>query len=1057
MSAKTNTRLLPSIVDELALSDPSRILYSIAKTRHPGDGFLDITAARFARAVNRCAWFIEESLGRGVHFPTILYMGWQDLNYAIVLLASIKTGYKLLLSSPRNTLEAHLYLLNETNCDVLLTPVGFQLPAIPHILASKPLRHIEVSSSEGWLAAGEADERPYPYEREFTIEAQNEPFVVLHTSGSTGLPKPVVQTHGLAAALDAFAAMEDGQSTFPAMCKGQRVYLAFPLFHCAEINMLLPGCLYGNFTVVLGPFPPSAETVNSIHVHGDVRSSLVTPTTIIDLVQTPEHLANLSRLDMIGFGGGPCPKSVGDLVITKTRLMSCLGSTECGILPRQMAEDRQDRPYIRQHRNLGYEYRHVPGTLSGGKLYELVIVRDEPHRTYQGVFASFPHLTEWPTKDLYFKHPDPAKPDYWLYHGRTDDIIVFANGEKLNPIQMEGVLNANFAVSAVLVAGHGRFQTSLLVEATNPPADRDAEEKLLESIWPSIQMANKLCPSYGCILHQMVMFTWPDKPMLRAGKGTVQRKATLDMYASELNALYDDMRNNEESSEMMLRDVHAHPEINIETIIANCTSIDTVTISADTNLFDVGMNSLHVLGIARKLTEEVISITSTKSGARPRVKPAVIYANPTLAALTDAVSNIINDDLADLKITSEYLEGLYQNYTASLPISGRPALSPSSAHGLTVLLTGSTGSLGSYILDSLQRCLQVSRIYCLCRGPGSYVRQRKTQNSRGLEPLTSKLQILEADLSLPYLGLPTRIYKELLGSVTHIIHNAWKVDFNLSIDSFASNIDSAKDFVHFSALSRFDARVFFISSISAVSGLAGDMNEEVYADRDTPEASCYGQSKFLSERILDAAVRDADIPCTICRVGQVAGPTSTAGVWPKTEWLPSLIASSRYLGKLPGSLGRLNTIDWLPVDILGDILGNIIVELALSPVSCSDGPSRIGAFVYHTVNPRTTTWDKLVPSIVQRLGGGETTAIEVIPLQTWVDELHNSTSADLEDFATVDPAAKLVNFYESLVTENMTRLKTDGAQRVSETLATVASVGPEWMVNWLRQWGYDHS
>lgn len=78
-------RLLPSFIDEIARNDPCRILYSINKTRDPADGFQDITSMEFSQAVDRCAWYLEETLGRGHGFPTLLYMGPQDLVYAILV------------------------------------------------------------------------------------------------------------------------------------------------------------------------------------------------------------------------------------------------------------------------------------------------------------------------------------------------------------------------------------------------------------------------------------------------------------------------------------------------------------------------------------------------------------------------------------------------------------------------------------------------------------------------------------------------------------------------------------------------------------------------------------------------------------------------------------------------------------------------------------------------------------------------------------------------------------------------------------------------------------
>jgi acyl-CoA synthetase (AMP-forming)/AMP-acid ligase II len=175
------------------------------------------------------------------------------------------------------------------------------------------------------------------------------------------------------------------------MCRGKRVYVTFPLFHCAGIHMLLPASLYAGFTVVLGPFPPSAEVVNSVHLHGNVQHSCLAPTTLVELVKDPAHLENLSQLELITFGGGPCPEAVSNLVSTKTRLLSCLGTTECGILPALLSNDPEDWPYLRLDLRLGYEYRH-----SSDDLYEQVIVRDQSRYPCQGIFATFPNSLSGP-------------------------------------------------------------------------------------------------------------------------------------------------------------------------------------------------------------------------------------------------------------------------------------------------------------------------------------------------------------------------------------------------------------------------------------------------------------------------------------------------------------------------------------------------------------------------------------------------------------------------------------------------------------------------------------
>lgn len=62
-----------------------------------------------------------------------------------------------------------------------------------------------------------------------------------------------------------------------------------------------------------------------------------------------------------------------------------------------------------------------------------------------------------------------TKPGLWLYRRRADDVIVFSNGKKINPTTVEGVVSLHRDVSAAIVIGQGRFQSSLLVEAKQPP------------------------------------------------------------------------------------------------------------------------------------------------------------------------------------------------------------------------------------------------------------------------------------------------------------------------------------------------------------------------------------------------------------------------------------------------------------------------------------------------------------------------------------------------------------------------------------------------------------
>lgn len=216
----------------------------------------------------------------------------------VQILASIKVGYKLLLNSPRNTLEAHVHLVKETGCGTMLVPAGFPLPVIGKILETTGIRRVDLPGATHWLCDEAAE--AYPYHKTYE-EARLEPWVVLHTSGSTGMPKPIIQPHATYSPVDAYTALPSLglPRTFPWFPAGSRVYLGFPLFHCGGLFVLLPCSIFANFTVVLGPFPPSSEVIQEIHVHGNVEESLIPPSSLADVAKDPTYIEGLSRLNRI--------------------------------------------------------------------------------------------------------------------------------------------------------------------------------------------------------------------------------------------------------------------------------------------------------------------------------------------------------------------------------------------------------------------------------------------------------------------------------------------------------------------------------------------------------------------------------------------------------------------------------------------------------------------------------------------------------------------------------------------------------------------------------------
>lgn len=150
----------------------------------------------------------------------------------------------------------------------------------------------------------------------------------------------------------------------------------------------------------------------------------------------------------------------------------------------------------------------------------------------------------------------------------------------------------------------------------------------------------------------------------------------------------------------------------------------------------------------------------------------------------------------------------------------------------------------------------------------------------------------------------------------------------------------------------------------------------------------------------------------------------------------------------------MNRVDWIPVDILADI----IVELAGidQPVAVNgEARSSSTVHVYHAINPEDVTWAALLPTVARALGS----STNVVSWEKWVDSLRESQqSASLADL-TQNPGLKLLNFFERLKTDSDEAsrgpvLDVELSMSKSKTLAALTPVNEEWVNLWLKQWGY---
>ena len=151
-----------------------------------------------------------------------------------------------------------------------------------------------------------------------------------------------------------------------------------------------------------------------------------------------------------------------------------------------------------------------------------------------------------------------------------------------------------------------------------------------------------------------------------------------------------------------------------------------------------------------------------------------VYQNPTVSALGRFIHDLTSTGVSrQLDNTAKEMTDLVDKFTKDFP-AHEPA-GGTVPQGYAVLITGTTGAIGSNTLAELHKSPNVTRIVVLARKSTASisVRQKKALEDRGLDSSivdSSKVTLLEGDPALPEFGLGDDVLFELKSSITHILH-----------------------------------------------------------------------------------------------------------------------------------------------------------------------------------------------------------------------------------------------------------------------------------------------
>ncbi|PTB61870.1 acetyl-CoA synthetase-like protein [Trichoderma citrinoviride] len=978
-------RTVDELVRQRAINYPQDHIVSYPKS---GIGFVDYNLQQldvFAwRAANRYAQSIPTRKSSKEKPRVVALLGLSNFEYLITLLALTKLGHTVLLLSTRITVEAVESLVNATSAATIIADMR-------HLKTAKKVQQLVPSLQ--LLDIVDRGVFDYPIEAhgdtqlsshfDPEVETHNIAFII-HSSGSTGHPKPIYQPHKSCLANCAVSMK-------------MKAFITLPLFHNHGIcNFFRAVHSRKSIHLYNAELPLTQEYLLKIMQEHHFEIFYGVPYALKLLSESQKGISLLQELKVVMYGGSACPDDLGNLLVDNgVNLIGHYGATEVGQLMTSFRpEGDKAWNYVRESDNVSPFLRWVQ---RGPDLYECVVLDGWPSK----VQSNQPDGS-YATKDLF--QPHPSIPKAWKYIARLDDTIVLVNGEKFNPVMMEGKIRSNKNVTEAVVFGAGRAHLGMLLVPAAALASR-TEEEIIDIVWPVVDAANRSADTFARISRNMIRILPHDCAYPRTDKGSIIRQAFYKQFQREIDETYD--LADTVSGELARFDLSELRQF-LRDLLHRTLRMGTPA-TDDDDFFVLGLDSLQAIQMRSEILRR-IDIRGNK------LSQQIVFEQPSVNKLSSFLLNLRNGgDMDEEPSILQQMESLVNKYSAK--ILPKPTRS-------SIVVTGATGSLGAHVVAKLASRPDIDQIYCLVRSHDSShghqrvvssMLQRRVYHSLSLS-LRRKIIALPSDLSEPKLGLSREAYDAITENLTAVIHCAWSVNFNMHLLSFEkTNITGVCNLIALCQSAQPLATMNFCSSVSTCSQATEMPVPERVPDLSWAQNMGYAQSKSVAEHICAKAASQG-ITTRVLRIGQIIGDTEH-GVWNAQEAVPMMIQTAITIGALP----RLQeTPSWLPVDVVAD---------AVTDISLSGA----GSVFANVTNPQVFSWtDDLLPAL-RKCG---LVFDEVEPYE-WIKRLRASNPDP-----AANPPIKLVDFFASKYDKDSFSLSKLFATEVARSLSPALSKVP---------------
>ncbi|KAJ4993616.1 hypothetical protein SVAN01_00670 [Stagonosporopsis vannaccii] len=901
--------------------------------------------------------------------PVVAILAHSGLPFIITLLGLSRLGYASLLLSTRLAAPALIRLLDLAECNTLLTTSHFH-PVLEEVKSERGTAVLELLKHEDYYGVDAPTfHRAYDPYKESTKN-----IVIIHSSGSTGLPKPIYLTNR--SCIAAFSTNLD-----------RKALMTQPLFHSFGFYETFRSIYSGKPMYYFNyAFPLTKQNITATLATVKPDLLFCVPYVLKLLGESEEGIKALADIDLVMYGGSACPDDLGDMLVKHgVNLVANYGATETGRLSTSVrpAGDHawnylRILPEVKQYVLMD---EIAPGIFEcvalDGLKSKNTINSDDPPRSFR-------------TRDLFMRHPE--NPDFWRFVSRLDDRLTLVNGEKVLPIPIEGRLRQEGLVKEAVVFGDGKsLPGMLLVKADAASHLSDAD--YLEQIWPAIEDANSRAESFSRVPRELVVVLPADATYAKTDKGTFIRAQVYAQYKEQIENAYANFESGDDEAGTV-----ALPVPELETYLLQRFRENLgIDLSPSDDFFALGIDSLQCMKMWSLMKKEL-----DLGGRQSELGQNVLYETGNVENLARHIDALRTGNAGQAKDTYQVMHDLVAKHSSFKTYDEVYRTAPSTE---TVVLTGVTGGLGAHLLAQLVRDPAVSTVWTLVRASSEHAALERTLqslSSRGISLSVEEIRkviAVPSDLSKPDFGLGASRFVQLRSTLTLVIHSAWAVNFNISVESFEDqHIKAVPNFINLcqSTTHGSPARFYFCSSVSSTGGTPrpGTVPETPVRDIAHVQGTGYARSKYVAEQIVRNAMKDAGAQARVLRIGQLVGD-SKVGEWNTTEGIPLMIQTAVTLGALP-QLDEEMT--WLPVDYAARIILDV----------CA--PSRASAratdpdLVYHVLNPTRFHWTRDMLPALSAAG----LVFESLPTDQWMERLRAS-----DRDPTKNPPIKLLDWFES--------------------------------------------